>query len=221
MKKYYQIWNALLLIGALATIASKTQAQGATDVSAHKVLMGGIVIGADTFPLGYIPPVFIVGKIDPARRAYIDNLRYNVTKVYPYAVTAAYVLKNVDEEMGMKKTKRERKAYVKATQKALNDRFKNELKDLTITQGKILVKLINRETGRDCYDVIKEMKGGLNARLSQTMAYFFDNDLKVQYDPYGEDRDIEMIVQEIEAKNYYQYQSRILEERAAISKGSQ
>jgi hypothetical protein len=88
----------------------------------------------------------------------------------------------------------------------MNDKFKDQLKNLSMTQGQILVKLINRQTGRDCYSVIKEIKGGLNARIYQTAAYFFDNDLKAQYDPYGKDRDIEMIVQEIESKNYYQYQ---------------
>lgn len=210
----------LLFFGFFIAGGTVGFAQNAPDTTHHKVLMGGIVIGPDTFPLGYIPPVFITGRMDPARKAYIDNLRYNVSKVYPYAVTAAYVLKNVDEHMSVKKTKRDRKAYIKATQKAMNDRFKNELKDLTITQGKILVKLINRETGRDCYDVIKELKGGFNARISQTMAYFFDNDLKAQYDPYGSDRDIEMIVREIESKNYYQYQSRMMEERAALTKQS-
>lgn len=180
--------------------------------------MGGIVVGTDTFPLGYIPMVFIEGELDPAEKARLANLRYNVAKVYPYAVTAAYILQQVDEKMKATRKKHDRKAYIKATQKALNEKFKDELKNLSITQGKILVKLINRETGRDCYDVIKELKGGLNARIFQTMAFLFDNNLKAQYDPYGADKDIEMIVQEIEAKNYYHYQSKIMEQKAAMNK---
>lgn len=180
--------------------------------------MGGIVVGTDTFPLGYIPMVFIEGELDPAEKARLANLRYNVAKVYPYAVTAAYILQQVDEKMKATRKKHDRKAYIKATQKALNEKFKDELKNLSITQGKILVKLINRETGRDCYDVIRELKGGLNARIFQTMAFLFDNNLKAQYDPYGADKDIEMIVQEIEAKNYYHYQSKIMEQKAAMNK---
>lgn len=96
--------------------------------------------------------------------------------------------------------KRDKKAYLKATERELNARFKDELKNLTVTQGKILVKLINRQTGRDCYEVIKNLKGGLNARMYQTVAFFFDNDLKEQYDPYHADSDIEYIVRQIEAK---------------------
>jgi len=181
-------------------------------------MVGGIVVGRDTFPYSYLPMVFVEGKLDPQQRAYWDNLRYNVAKVYPYAVTAAYVLKKVDEELDIRTKKKNRKKYIKTTQKALNDRFKDELKNLTITQGKILVKLINRETGRDCYDVIKELRGGLNARMFQTMAFLFDNNLKEQYDPYGKDKDIETIVQEIEAKNYFKYQSQALEQRANLNK---
>ncbi|HET8573058.1 MAG TPA: DUF4294 domain-containing protein [Edaphocola sp.] len=193
-------------------------AQTTPDSAHHKIMTGGIVVGRDTFPFSYLPMVFIEDRLSPQQRAYWDNLRYNVAKVYPYAVTAAYVLKKVDEELDIRTKKKTRKAYIKATQKALNDRFKDELKNLTITQGKILVKLINRETGRDCYDVIKELRGGLNARIFQTMAFLFDNNLKEQYDPYGKDRDIETIVQEIEAKNYYRYQSNIMEQRAGMTK---
>src|SRR5690606_5529945 len=126
--------------------------------------------------------------------------RYNVTKVYPYALMAAGLLDKVDREMESLNKKRDKKAYLKATERELNAQFKDELKNLTITQGKILVKLINRQTGRDCYEVIKNLKGGLNARMYQTVAFFFDNDLKEQYDPYGTDSDIEYIVRQIEAK---------------------
>lgn len=217
MKEFRQILIWFLCLGMFfgGNIIS-ANAQSTIDTAHHKVLMGGIVFGKDTFPLGYIPIVFITAKIDPARRAYLDNLRYNVAKVYPYAVAASYVIKQVDQELDAKQSRHDRKAYIKATQKALDAQFKGELKNLTITQGQILVKLINRETGKNCYDVIKELRGGLNARIFQTMAFFFNNNLKAQYDPYGKDRDIEMIVQEIEDKSYYQTQSKILEQRTAL-----
>lgn len=210
---------SFLCLTLLIAAIPNCRAQVAPDTSHHhKIMVGGIVVGRDTFPYSYLPMVFVEGKLDPQQRAYWDNLRYNVAKVYPYAVTAAYVLKKVDEELDIRTKKKNRKKYIKTTQKALNDRFKDELKNLTITQGKILVKLINRETGRDCYDVIKELRGGLNARMFQTMAFLFDNNLKEQYDPYGKDKDIETIVQEIEAKNYFKYQSQALEQRANLNK---
>lgn len=173
------------------------------------ILLGGIVVGQDTFSMAFIPEVFVYGYMSPERRAALARLRYNVLKVYPYAITAAYVLNKVDKEMAIRGKKKDKKKYLKITEKEMNERFKDELKNLTITQGKILVKLINRETGQDCYELIKQLKGGLNARIYQTTAFFFDNNLKQQYDPYGEDRDIEMIVQEIEAKNYSLYQKQL------------
>lgn len=177
------------------------------------ILLGGIIVDKDTFGMAYIPEVLVYGYMSPERRAELAKLRYNVLKVYPYAITAAYILDKVDREMTLRNKKKDRKAYIKATEKEMNARFKNELKNLTITQGKILVKLINRETGQDCYELIKQLKGGLNARIYQTTAFFFDNNLKQQYDPYGEDRDIEMIVRELEAKNYFLYQKRQLTQK--------
>lgn len=192
----------------LAVLSPKiTRAQNGTGPY-DTLTVAGLVVGTDTFPMVWIDVVEIYGKsrIDPRRKAELDRLRYNVYKVYPYAVTAAYVLQDVDKELAKKSSKKERKAYLKQKEKQLSSRFKGELKDLTMTQGQILVKLINRETGKDCYSVIKEMKGGFNARIYQTVAFFFNNDLKRQYDPYNKDRDIELIVQEIEAKNYFRYQ---------------
>jgi len=180
------------------------------------ILLGGIQVGSEVYPMLFIDEVEITGPYtDPKRRDELRRLRYNVYKVYPYAVTAAFVLDKVDKEVAVRTKKRDRKQYLKQVEKEMNSRFKDELKNLSMTQGKILVKLINRQTGRDCYSVIKEIKGGLNARIYQTAAFFFDNDLKAQYDPYGKDKDIEMIVQEIESKNYYQYQYMQQQKRLA------
>jgi len=201
----------LLLAIFLPGISRSQNGTGPYDT----LTVAGLVVGVDTFPLVWIDVVEVNGKsrMDPRRKAELDKLRYNVYKVYPYAVTAAYVLQDVDQELAKKSSKRERKAYLKEKEKQLSSRFKGELKDLTMTQGQILVKLINRETGKDCYSVIKEMKGGFNARIYQTVAFFFNNDLKRQYDPYNKDRDIEIIVQEIEAKNYFRYQLQTQQKR--------
>ena len=70
----------------------------------------------------------------------------------------------------------------------------------------LLVKLINRQTGRNCFSIIKEVKGGFNAVVYQSVAVLFNNNLRREYDPTGNDRDMEMIVRELEAINYYKYQ---------------
>lgn len=203
----------LAVLCGLATVrAHAQQAGGANDT----ILLGGILVGQDIFPMVFVEEVEIAGQYaDPKRKAELRRLRYNVYKVYPYAVTAAFILDKVDKEMAVRAKKKDRKQYLKQVEKEMNTRFKDELKNLSMTQGQILVKLINRQTGRDCYSVIKEIKGGLNARIYQTAAFFFDNNLKAQYDPYNKDKDIEMIVQEIEAKNYYQYQYMMQQKRLA------
>ena len=181
------------------------------------ILLGGIPYGNDTLPVMYIQDVDIYAKLSPERREELRVLRYNVYKVYPYAITAAFVLNKVDNEMDVRTKKRDRKHYLKEVEKEMNSRFKGELKNLSITQGKILVKLINRQTGRDVYDIVKDVKGGFNARIYQTTAFFFDNNLKKQYDPFGEDKDIEMIVKELEGHQYLKNQKLPLPARLTSS----
>lgn len=140
------------------------------------------------------------GKVSADRQQYWRVLRYNVFKVYPLAVTASKIVNEIDADLANIPDKKKRKEYLKNKEKLLSEKYKKELKDLTINQGKILVKLINRETGKDVYSLIKETRGGVKARVSQTAFYFFDNDLKATYDPQNEDKDIEYIIQEIHAK---------------------
>ena len=79
----------------------------------------------------------------------------------------------------------------------MKNEFSDPLSNLSVYQGKILMKLINRQTGNNCYDIIKEYKSGLTARFYQTVAFFFGTSLKQPYDPKGEDQQIEQIVQEV------------------------
>ncbi len=143
------------------------------------------------------------------KRIEWNRLKQRVYKVYPYAVTAGELLQGVDEKlMAIGDDKKARKAYIKDLEARLNKRFKGELSDFTITEGQILVKLIARQTGRPCFHIIKELKGGFSAVLFQSVGLLFNNNLKKEYDPTGHDQDIESIVQEMEAGNYYRYQSQ-------------
>jgi hypothetical protein len=91
-----------------------------------------------------------------------------------------------------------RKEYIRSREKELKKEFTDPLTNLSVYQGKILMKLINRETGNNCYDIIKEYKGGFTARFYQTIAFFFSSSLKQPYDRNGDDAEIEKIVQEVE-----------------------
>ena len=123
----------------------------------------------------------------------------NVKRVYPYAKVAGIRLKILDQHLATMETEKERKAYLKRAEKEIMDQFEGEVKRLTITQGIILVKLIDRETGRTSYEVIKDLKGGITAFFWQGIARIFGNNLKAKYDPENKDRIIEDIVQCIEA----------------------
>jgi hypothetical protein len=173
------------------------------------ILLAGVVVGNDTFAMVYLPDVEVTARMPrhlARKRAVYDRLRTNVIRVYPYAVIAADVLKDVDGNLAkLGDDKDARKQYLKKIEKELNKRFKGELENLTISQGQVLVKLINRQTGKNCYGIIKELKGGFSAVIWQSVALLFSNNLRREYEPTGRDADIEGIVAELEANYYYQY----------------
>ena len=92
----------------------------------------------------------------------------------------------------------EKKAYIKSREKELKKEFADPLTNLSVYQGQILMKLINRQTGNNCYNIIKEYKGGFTARFWQTVAFFFGSSLKQPYDAKGDDQQIEGFVLEME-----------------------
>ena len=137
----------------------------------------------------------------PADRTKFNRLRYNVLKVMPYAMFARQRYALLQNDLALAKNKREKRALVKAFEGEIVAMFNREIKNLTITQGGILIKLIDRETGNSSYDLLKETKGGLTAFFYQSIARFFGNNLKNEYDPQ-EDRDIEAIIQ---SSGFYMY----------------
>jgi len=181
--------------------------------SADSIMLGAVVENKDTIAMIYLPEFIKTERLTARevrryakQREYDATLRYNVYKFYPYAVIAADLLKNVDTDLDKIDGRSERKAYLKSVEKELNKRFKGELEDLTITQGQILVRLIDRQTGKNCYSIIQEVKGGFSAVIWQSVALIFSNNLKREYDPTDRDKDIEAVVRELEASNYNKYQ---------------
>lgn len=131
------------------------------------------------------------------------RLRNAVYVTYPYARTAGRTINEVNEKMAVLTSKKEKKEYLKTREKELRKQFTDPLSNLSVYQGKILMKLINRQTGNNCYDIIKELKGGLNARTYQTVAFFFGSSLKQDFDLSDKtDRQIENFVKEIDGAWY-------------------
>ena len=144
--------------------------------------------------------VVYVSKLSPEKLAKViaayDRLKRAVYITYPYARQAGAVINDVNAHLVGVTEKKDRKAYIKSREKELKKQFSDPLSNLSVYQGKVLMKLINRETGNNCYEIIKEYRGGLNARFYQTVAFFFGSNLKHQYriTEDATDRQIEAIV---------------------------
>ena len=130
------------------------------------------------------------------------RLRYNVLKVLPYARFAGQRYRQLEKDLAVTTDRRKQKALVKGCEKEIKDLFNRDVKNMTISQGEVLIKLIDRETGNSSFDLVKDMKGGVSAFLMQSVARVFGHDLKSQYDPEQE-RDIESIIR---SAGYYSYQ---------------
>lgn len=155
-----------------------------------------LVYKSDTLPVMYIPEVNVY---DASKYSYLKARRYrrmiyNVRKAYPYALLANSKLLLLDKQLAEIDSKKEQKDLLKNEEKKIMDEFEDELRKLTIKQGIILVKLIDRETGRSSYQVIKEIRGGVTAFFWQGIAKFFGNNLKAEYDSEGKDKIIEDIL---------------------------
>jgi len=132
------------------------------------------------------------------KREY-DRLRNAVYVCYPYAKKAGALLNEMTAAMANMKSKKERKAYIKTREKELKAEFTKPLSNLSVYQGRVLMKLINRQTGNNCYEIVKEYRGGVPARMYQTVAFFFGSSLKQDYDlTDATDRQIEQFVHEVD-----------------------
>lgn len=126
-------------------------------------------------------------------RANFYRLRYNVMKVLPYAQFAGKRYRQLQRDLALTADKKQQKELMKACEAEVKGIFNKQIKDLTITQGEVLIKLINRETGNTSFAMVKELKGGFNAFVIQSVAKIFGHDLKETYDR-EEQRDIESIL---------------------------
>ncbi len=176
----------------------------AVDSSASALIGGhlydAIIVDGDTIPVISLPPASATAKrVFKSKRASKKYYRlvYHIKKAYPYAKLAGEKMREVEEEV-KEMTPKERKKRMKLLEKEIKRDYEGELTSLSFTQGRILIKLLDRETGNVSYDIVKEFRGGFTAWFFQGIAKMFDYDLKSEYDSEGEDQLIEQIVQQIE-----------------------
>jgi hypothetical protein len=145
----------------------------------------------------YKLPQFIVeAKKDPEYEKRYQKLVRDVKKALPYAKMAGFRFQLMEQNLELLSSEREKKEYLKRTEEAIKDQFMDDLTNLTVSQGKILIKLIHRETGKDTYTLLKEYRGGFTALYWQGMAKVFSADLKNEYNPV-EDWQIEQIIHDL------------------------
>ena len=165
------------------------------------ILTGAVIYLGDTIESKILPYIFHNTKMSLAQRtarAEWTRLRNAIYITFPYAKRAGLVLNDVNAHLTVIPGAADRKKYIQSREKELKKEFADPLMNLSIYQGKVLMKLINRETGNNCYEIIKEYKGGFIARFYQTVAFFFGGNLKQPYDKNGEEAEMEKIVQEVE-----------------------
>ena len=117
-----------------------------------------------------------------------QRLVYNVKKVYPYAKIAGKKYAEVIIHLESLPSGKEQREYIKKVEEEILKDYELELRELTVTQGRILIKLIDRETSFTSYEVVKELRGSIQAAFWQAIARLFGSNLKTEFDPDGEDR---------------------------------
>ena len=163
------------------------------------------IINGDTVPVIDLNTVYVYTDYiykNPRHYEQWTRIKFNVKKVYPYAILAAAKLKEYDVVLERMPSEKLKKAYIRVCEKDLKHEFEDELKDLSITQGRVLMKLIDRETGKTTYEIVKQMRGGFTAVMWQAIARIFGNNMKAEYQGQGEDIMIERAVKLVEAGQF-------------------
>lgn len=186
--------TAILIFSAVTAAA-----QGRITPGQHiKDLMEYRIEGRDTVYIGELPAARVYSRLPRQKgrdwRKYY-RLVYNFSKVYPYAIIARHLVEEADSTItadNLRRGKRER--YINSVQNELFEAFEEPMKNLTVSQGALLMKLIDREVGKSSYNIIKDYKSRMAAGFWQGIAKLFGSDLKAPYDPDGEDRQTEELV---------------------------
>lgn len=200
----------IILIIFLALLAGSknqlsAQAHGAYDTVR---VYAFVTPEGDTIPESYLPNVEVYARLTGKWKNYWADwtrLRNAVYVTYPYAKAASRIMNEINARLVNVTDKKERRTIIHSKEKELKQQFAERLTQLSVYQGKILMKLIYRETGNNCYEIIEDYKGFFNAAFWQTLAVLFGSNLKQKYDAQGKDVDMEKIVQDVE--RMYGYRS--------------
>lgn len=198
------IFSCLLLVCILACNKAAAQTSKYDTVKVY----AWISPQGDTIPMSVLPSVEVYGIMSKKWKNYWADwtrLRNAVYVTYPYAKRASYIMNDINSRLVNVSDKKKRKEIIKSREKELKKEFTDKLTNLSIYQGKVLMKLIYRETGNNCYEIIDEYKGFISAAFWQGVAVLFGSNLKQSYEAKGKDLDMEKIVRDVE--KMYGYKS--------------
>jgi hypothetical protein len=197
MKNKFKILASALVFFLLLNV--KTMQAQTNQNDTLKVY--AFVVDGDTIPGGRLLDVEVHTRMHAKWRQYWaewTRLRNAVYVTYPYAKAAGRVFNEVNSLLVNVTDEKDRKRIIKSREKELKKEFTSKITNLSVYQGKVLMKLIYRETGNNCYHLIQEYKGGFTAGFYQTVAILFGSNLKQNYDPVEKDQAIEIIVKDVE-----------------------
>jgi hypothetical protein len=194
----------------LVFILFVTDMSGQEDTLKHKndtipersYLIQNVNRGGVTMPEVDIKEVTVVPRNRPEKRSdyrKYERLVYNIKRVYPYAIMVRIRLNQVNEAMKNITDEKSRREYMKSVEKDVFAEYEDDMRQMTISQGRLLIKLIDRETQNTSYELIKDYRGKFSAAFWQSIARIFGTNLKEEYDPYGDDAIIELIINELDA----------------------
>lgn len=184
-----------ILCFALLLIAEYGYSQIYKDDKGY--IVPALVIEKDTFAYIHLPKVYSFPPLKFSNKKELDQYRRlvkNVKKAYPYAQLAKKTLREIEEGAAKLPEGKQRKKFIKQKEDELLKTYSKELKALTITQGRILLKLVDRELNKSSYEIIKDLRGSFSAFMYQGIASLFGETLKQSYNALGEDALIERIV---------------------------
>ena len=172
------------------------------EAKPQNYIVPAIIENGDTVPCITLHEVFIFPELKFKNRSqekfYWKTVR-DVKKTLPYAKLAGKLINETNADLSKLSTDRERKEYIKLKEKQLFGQFEDDLKKMTISQGKMLVRLIDRECDKTTYDIIKMYKGNFSAFFWQSLAKVFGSNLKMEYDGEDKDKIIERVIILVEA----------------------
>lgn len=181
------------------TLKNSRDSTSGTEYLIQKVERNGI-----TMPEIEIKEVTVAARPNPFTSRKSDyrkyeRLIYNLKKVYPYAIIVRNKLGEVNQKLAGMTSEKEKKEYIKQFEKDVFKEYEDDMRHMTISQGRLLIKLIDRETSNTSYDLIRQYRGKFSAAFWQGIAKLFGTDLKEEYDGYGDDALIEILLNEIDS----------------------